>query len=84
MPSNVIVLEKFGEQEIRSLACIYGSSSLISCGKKSVKSIVNGTSLEAQFDIFKKIVATKRLKHESNQSSSLAEINKKITDENKK
>ena len=52
MPSNVIVLEKFGEQEIRSLACFYGSSSLISCGKKSVKTIVNGTSLEAQFDIF--------------------------------
>ena len=30
--------------------------------------------------IFKKIVAAKRLKYESNQSSSLAETNKKITD----
>ena len=48
--------------------------------KKSVKPIVNATSLEAQFDIFKKTVATKILKYESNQSSSLAETNKKITD----
>ena len=52
MPSDFIALEKFGEQEIKSLACFYGSSSLISRGKKSVKPIVNATSLEAQFDIF--------------------------------
>ena len=52
MPSDVIALEKFGEQEIKSLAWFYGSSSLISHGKKSVKPIVNATSLEAQFDIF--------------------------------
>ena len=60
--------------------CFYGSSSLISHGKKSVKPIVNATSLEAQFDIFKKIVAAKRLKYESSQSSSLAETNNKVTD----
>ena len=41
MPSNVITLENFGEQEIKSLACFYGSSNLISHGKKSVKPIVN-------------------------------------------
>ena len=41
MPSDVIALEKFGEQEIKSLACFYGSSSLISHEKKSVKPIVN-------------------------------------------
>ena len=35
MPSDVIALEKFGQQEIKSLACFYGSSSLISDGKKS-------------------------------------------------
>ena len=35
MPSDFIALEKFGEQEIKSLACFYGSSSLISRGKKS-------------------------------------------------
>ena len=51
MPSDVIALEKFGEQEIKSLACFYGSISLISRGKKSVKPIANVTSLEAQFDI---------------------------------
>ena len=39
------------------------------------------TSLEAQFDIFLKIVATKGSKYEYNQSSSLAETNKKIADE---
>ena len=48
--------------------------------KNSVKPVVNATNLEAQFDIFKKVVATKNLKYESNQSSSLAETNKKITD----
>ena len=80
MPSDVIALKTFGEQEIKSLACFYCSSSLISCGKKSVKPIVNATSLEAEFNIFKNIVVTKRLKYESNQSSSLAETNKKITD----
>ena len=80
MPSDVIALEKFGEQEIKSLACFYGSSSLISHGEISVKPIVNATSLEAQFNIFKKIVAAKRLKYESNQSSALAETNKKISD----
>ena len=80
MPSDVIALKTFGEQEIKSLACFYRSSSLISCGKKSVKPIVNATSLEAEFNIFKNIVVTKRLKYESNQSSSLAETNKKITD----
>ena len=68
MLSYVIALEKFGEQEMKCLACFYGSSSLISHGKKSIKPIVNATSLEAQFDLFKKIVATKRLKYESNQS----------------
>ena len=77
MPGNVIALEKFGEQEIKSLACFYGSSSLISHGKKSVKPIVNANNLDGQFDIFKKIVVAKRLKYESNQSSSLAETNKK-------
>ena len=77
MPSDAIAIEKFGEQEIKNVACFYGSSSLISHGKKPVKPIVNATSLEAQFDIFKKIVAAKRLKYESNQSSSLAETNKK-------
>ena len=51
MPSDVIALEKFGEQEIKSLACFYGSISLISRRKKSVKPIANVTSLEAQFDI---------------------------------
>ena len=51
MPSDVIALEKFGEQELKSLACFYGSISLISRGKKSVKPIANVTSLEAQFDI---------------------------------
>ena len=51
MPSDVIPSEKFGEQEIQSLACFYGSISLISRGKKSVKLIANVTSLEAQFDI---------------------------------
>ena len=51
MPSDVIALEKFGEQEIKSLACFYGSISLISRGKKSVKPIANVTSLEAQFDV---------------------------------
>ena len=40
---------------------------------------VNATSLEAQFDIFKKIVAAKKLKYEPSQSSSLSETNKKIT-----
>ena len=55
-------------------------SSLISHGKKSVKPIVNANSLQAQSDIFLKIVAAKRLKYEYNQSSSLAETNKKITD----
>ena len=65
-PSDVIALEKLGEQEIKCLACFYGSSSLISWGKKSVKPIVNATSLEAQFHICKKIVAAKRLKYESN------------------
>ena len=79
MPSNVIALEKFGEQEIKSLACFFGKSSLISHRKKSVEPTVNATSLEAQFDIFKKVVAARRLKYESNQSSSLAETNKKIT-----
>ena len=49
-------------------------------GKNFVKPIANATSLQAQFDIFKKIVAVKRLKYESNQSSSLAETNKKIID----
>ena len=67
MPGDVIILEKFGGQEI-------------SCAKKSVKPLVNATSLEAQFNIFRKIVAAKRLKYELNQSSSLAETNKKITD----
>ena len=52
MPSNVIALEKFGEQDIKSVTCFYGSSSLISHGKKSVEPIVNATSLEVQFDIF--------------------------------
>ena len=52
MASDVIAIEKFGEQEIKSLACFFSSSSLISHGKKSVKPIVNATSLEAQFDIF--------------------------------
>ena len=52
MPSDVIALEKFGEQEIKSLACFYGSSSLISSGKRSIKTTVNATSLEAQFNIF--------------------------------
>ena len=80
MPSDVIPLEKFGEQEIKGLACFYGSSSLISSGKRSIKTIVNVTSLEAQFDIFKKLAAAKRLKYESNQSLSLAETNKKVTD----
>ena len=79
-PSDVIALEKFGEQEIKSLAWFYGSSSLIFHGKKFVKPIANATSLQAQFDIFKKFVAAKRLKYESNQSSSLAETNKKIID----
>ena len=51
MPSDVIPSEKFDEQEIQSLACFYGSISLISRGKKSVKPIANVTSLEAQFDI---------------------------------
>ena len=51
MPSDVIALEKFGEQELKSLACFYGSISLISRGKKSVKPIANVTSLEAQFDV---------------------------------
>ena len=51
MPSDVKALEKFGEQEIKSLACFYGSSSLISRGKKSVNPIVNATSLEAQFEL---------------------------------
>ena len=54
MPSDVIALEKFGEQQIKSLTCFYGSSSLISQGKKSVKPIVNATSLEAEIDILKK------------------------------
>ena len=40
VPSNVITLENFGDQEIKSLACFYGSSSLISLGKKYVKPIV--------------------------------------------
>ena len=79
-PNNVIALEKFGEQEIKHLACFYGLSSLISWGKKYVKPTINATSLEAQFHICKKIVAAKRLKYESNQSSSLAQTNKKITD----
>ena len=60
MPSYIIALKKFGEQQIKSLACFYGSSSLISHGKKSVKPIVNATSLEAPFDIFKITVAAKR------------------------
>ena len=80
VPSDVIALKKFGEQEIKSLACFSGSSSLISNGKKSVKPIVNATSLEVQFDIFKKIFTAKRLKYRSNQGSSLAETNKKITE----
>ena len=46
-------------------------------GKTIKKKIINATSLEAQFDIFIKIAAAKRLKYESNQSSSLAETNKK-------
>ena len=41
------------KKQIKSLTCFYGSSSLISHGKKSVKPIVNATSLEAQIDIFK-------------------------------
>ena len=52
MSSHVIAIEKFREQEIKNVACFYGSSSLISHGKKPVKPIVNATSLEAQFDIF--------------------------------
>ena len=80
MASDAIALENFGEQELKSLACFYGSSSLVSLGKKSVKPIVNATSLEAELAILKKIVAAKRSKYESNQSSSLAETNKKITD----
>ena len=71
MPSDVITLEKFGEQEM-------------SHGKKSVKPIVNATSLEGHFDLFKKIIAAKRLKYESNQSSSLAETNKETTDGERK
>ena len=63
MPSDVIALEKFGEQEVKSLACFYGSSCLISHWKTSVKPIVNATSLEAQSDIFKKIVPAKKLKY---------------------
>ena len=59
LPSDFIALEKFGKQKIKSLPCFCGSSSLISHGKKSVKPIVNATSLQAQFDIFKKIVAAK-------------------------
>ena len=74
MTSDIIASEKFGEQEIKSLACFYGSSSLISHWKKYIKPIVNATSLEG-------IVAAKRLKYESNQSLSLAETNKKITDQ---
>ena len=35
------------------------SSSLIFHGKKSVKSIINATSLEAQFDSFKKLLLQK-------------------------
>ena len=59
MPSNS--LRKFGKQKIKRLSCFYGSNSLIYYGKKSVKFIVNATSLESQFDIFlKKIVVTKR------------------------
>ena len=54
MPSDIIALEKFGEQKIKSLSCFYGSNSLISHGKKSVKSTVNATSLEPQFDIYLK------------------------------
>ena len=46
MPSNVMALEKFGKQEIKSLAYFYGSSSTISHGKKSVKPIVNAASLQ--------------------------------------
>ena len=57
---SYIALEKFGEQEVKSLACFYGSSSLISHWKTS---IVNATSLEAQSDIFKKIVVAKKLKY---------------------
>ena len=55
-PSDVIALEKFGEQEIKSLAWFYGSSSLIFHGKKFVKPIANATSLQAQFDILKKLL----------------------------
>ena len=80
MPSDAIALEKFRKQEIKSLVCFYSSSSLISHGKKSVKPIVNATSLEAQLAILKKFFATKRLKYKSNLSSSLTEANKKITD----
>ena len=61
VPSDVIALEKFGEQEIKSLACFCGSSSLISHGKKSVKLPVNATSLEAQFDIFKENCCRKKV-----------------------
>ena len=61
MPSDAIALEKFRKQEIKSLVCFYSSSSLISHGKKSVKPIVNATSLEAQLAILKKFFATKRL-----------------------
>ena len=46
MPSYVMALEKFGEQEIKSLACFYGSISIISHEKKSVKPIVNAASLQ--------------------------------------
>ena len=35
------------------------SSSLIFHGKKSVKPIINATSLEAQFDSFKKLLLQK-------------------------
>ena len=80
MPSDAIALEKFRKQEIKSLACFYSSSSLISHGKKSIKPIVNATSLEAQLAILKKFFATKRLKYKSNLSSPLTETNKKITD----
>ena len=77
MCSDIIASERFGEQK-------FNSSSLISHGKKSVKPVVNATSLEVQYEIFKKIAATKRLKYESNQSSSLAETNKNILMENEK
>ena len=65
MPRDIIALEKFEDQEIKSLASFYGSSSLISRGRNSVKPIANASSLEAQFDSFQKIVAAKRLKYES-------------------